>query len=45
MAVCRHSVDELLPGCDVAALAKVVVMGSQFQGAKLAKSAGVLLVL
>ena len=45
VAVCRHSVDELLPGCDVAALAKVVVMGSQFQGAKLVKSAGVLLVL
>jgi len=45
VAVCRHSVDALLPGCDVAALSQVVVMGSQFQGAKLAQSAQALLVL
>lgn len=45
VAACRHSVDHLMPGCDVAALAGVVVMGSQFQGAKLAQSAQALLVL
>ena len=45
VAVCRHSVDELLPGRDLAALSEHVVMGSQFQGAKLAQSAHALLVL
>lgn len=45
VAVCRHSVDHLLPQCDVPALSKVVVMGSQFQGAKLAQTAQALLVL
>lgn len=45
VAVCRHSVDDLLPGCDIEALKPFVVMGSQFQGAKLAQSAQALLVL
>jgi len=45
VAVCRHSVDEMLPGRDVAALSEHVVMGSQFQGAKLAQSAQALVVL
>ncbi|MBK9134061.1 MAG: hypothetical protein IPM15_06850 [Betaproteobacteria bacterium] len=45
VAVCRHSVDHLMPDCDIAALGKVVVMGSQFQGAKLAQNAQALLVL
>ena len=45
VAVCRHSVDHLLPHADVAALKSVVVMGSQFQGAKLAQAAEALLVL
>ena len=45
VAVCRHSVDHLMPGADVAELAKAVVMGSQFQGAKLAQTAQALLVL
>lgn len=45
VSVCRHSVDELLPGCDVDALKPFVVMGSQFQGAKLAQASQTLLVL
>ncbi|MBL8289547.1 MAG: hypothetical protein JNL85_16320 [Rubrivivax sp.] len=45
VAACRHSIDSLLPGCDLAALAGVVVLGSQFQGAKLAQAAQALLVL
>lgn len=45
VAVCRHSVDHLLPGRDLAAWTKLVVMGSQFQGAKLAQTAQALLVL
>lgn len=45
VAACRHSVDELMPDCDVDALKPFVVMGSQFQGAKLTQSAQSVLVL
>lgn len=45
VAACRHSIDDLMPGCDIDALKPFVVMGSQFQGAKLAQSAQALLVL
>lgn len=45
VAVCRHSVDLLMAEADIAALKEVVVMGSQFQGARLAQNAQALLVL
>ncbi|MFO1268115.1 MAG: hypothetical protein U1F25_19700 [Rubrivivax sp.] len=45
VAACKHSLDHLLPGFDAAPLADAVVIGSQFQGAKLAQAADALLVL
>ena len=45
VAVCKHSLDHLLPGFDALTLADAVVIGSQFQGAKLAQAAEALLVL
>ena len=45
VAVCKHSLDHYLPGLDSKALSPWLVVGGQFQGAKLAQAADTLLVL
>ncbi len=45
VSVCKHSLDHFMPAFDLAPLAGVVVVGGQFQGAKLANAAQSLLVL
>lgn len=45
VAVCKHSLDHFIPDFDVATLAQVVVVGGQFQGAKLAQAAQSIVVL
>lgn len=46
VASCKHSMDHLGEGAfDLSALAGVVVVGGQFQGAKLAQAADTVLVL
>jgi len=45
VAACKHSLDHLAPDFDAALVADAVVIGGQFQGAKLAQSADAVLVL
>lgn len=46
VASCKHSLDVYVPGgLDLAALDGAIVIGSQFQGARLATSASAMLVL
>jgi hypothetical protein len=45
VAACKHSLDHLAPGFDPAPVADAVVIGGQFQGARLAQSADAVLVL
>jgi len=45
VSVCKHSMEHFLPDLDAKPLAAWLVMGGQFQGAKLAQAAQSLLVL
>lgn len=45
VAVCKHSLDHFLPEIDSKSLSPWLVVGGQFQGAKLAQSAQALMVL
>lgn len=45
VAVCQHSLDHFVPGFDTASIKPFVVVGGQFQGAKLAQASQSLMVL